>query len=67
MDPNLSISIRSLNTGAMMPATGQRNRNTEDGVIDLKDVQNFLFVVVSSHMRVEGDRGCQGQGFNAYA
>ena len=67
MDANLSISVRSLNTGATIPATGHRNRNTEDGVIDLKDVQNFLFVVVSSHMRVEGDTGGHGQGFNAYA
>jgi len=67
MDVTFSISARSLNNGMAMPPVRHANRSNEDGVIDLKDVQNFLFVVVSSHMRVEGENRHIGQAVNTYA
>ena len=68
MDVTLSIQMHSAPSAAM---TMQANRTinpgaNEDILMDLKEVQSFLYMVVGSHIKLDGGKSASGHGINTY-
>ena len=69
MDVTLSVQMLSAPSAAInMPATRSTSQPSHEEILmDLKEVQSFLYMVVGSHIKLDEGRNASGQGINAYA
>jgi hypothetical protein len=62
-----TLSLKNESTNVVIPFAKEKPAPEEKTMMDLRDVQNFLYMLIGSEIKVESDQNSIGNTVNAVA